>query len=390
MAERVASIGYAAIKKQTAAGTAVTPNVYTPYYKQSMVTDIHLIEDNPIVGNKFKGYQALQGMRSHNGSITVMAEPNTAAYWLDMLLTRSSTTGSGPYTHVFGLSTTTDPNFYTLDLSLGSQVVRFWGIGASKITPIFQDGEMQFEIDLSGLGSFYGREIASVSGTTVTLKTDYDPSPTTGLVASDLIKLTTVDGATSTNFTVSSITNGTTLEVSASAAAFAAGDMLLLRPATPSYTLKTPFLWQRTEFRFGAAASAALSATQTRLEEGTEVVLMHDFEDSDGAKRSGAFDPAALVRTLGDASFKVKKYFDLPAEIKEWNAIIKKACVIRSFSEGSTYELRITLNNLRQMSNDTQTEAGEVIYQETEYATLHDTSDGQGMSVTVLNNVSSI
>lgn len=387
MGERVANIGYVALKKQSAIGTPVTPDVYAPYYKQSLNTNINMVQDNAIYGGKFRNYTLLKGQRSHGGSISVMAEPDTAGRWFDMLLTKDSTTGSGPYTHPFTLSALTDPNFYTMDISYGQQVVRFWGVGASKITPNWNDDEMIFDIDVSAIGSFYGREIASVSTNVLTLKTDYDPSPTTGLVASDLVRILKADGST-VDTTVSSIT-ATTVTVASAGSGVANGDMIVLRPATPSLSVKTPFLWPRTEFRFGADASAALSATQTRLEKGSEVVLEHMFEANEGATRSGGFDPENLVRTVGNATFKIKRFFDNADEIKTWNALTKKACVIRSFSE-TGYEFRVTLNNIKPKTNDMPTETEAVNYHEIDYGLQNDSSDGQGMSVTILNAVSTI
>jgi hypothetical protein len=391
MSERNAAVGYAALKKEATKGTAVTPNVYVPYYKQSMHTDINLIQDDPIVGNRFKHYQNLQGLRSHKGNITVMAEPNTAGYLHDMIATKSSTTGSDPYTHTFGASNTTDPNSYTLDLSFGSQVVRFFGVQSSKIAYAWKNQRMQFEVDLSGLGSFYGREISSISTTTVVLKTEYDASPTTGLVASDLVTVVKADGSSSLNTTISTISDSTTVVLGASAASFAAGDMLVLRAATPSLSLLTPFLWGKTEFRFGATASAALSATQTRLDTGTEITLINEFDDDEGAKRSGAFDPASLVRTTYDVKSKIKKFFDTTEEIKYWNAMTKRALVMRAYSGAtSQYELRVTLNNINAMTNEIPTDSGGVIFHEIDYAAHYDTSDSQAFDVKVLNAVSSI
>jgi len=391
MAERVASAGYVAVKKQASSSVAVTPNVYVPYYEQSMVTDIHLIEDTPVFGSKFRTLQLLQGHRSHRGSLTVMAEPNTAGYLLDMLLTKGTTTGAGPYTHPFELSATTDPNYYTLDISFVSHVVRFWGVGISKLTPGFESDEMRFNIDVSALGSFYGREISSVSGSgpyTLTLKTDYDASPTTGLVVGDLIQVYDVSTNTYISCVVDALT-ATTIEVSEDVSAAASGDMLMLRPATPSLTLKTPFLWNRTEFRFAGTAADALTATQTRLDEGTEISIQHLFDNDDGSNRSGAFDPASLIRTVGDYTFKIKKFLDTPEEIKYWNALTKRACVMRAFSE-TGYEFRVTMNHIKAKTNDTPTESEGVIYHEIDYGASYDTSDAKGMVVTVINNVATI
>ncbi len=167
------------------------------------------------------------------------------------------------------------------------------------------------------------------------------------------------------------------------------GDMLVLRPQSVSLAYKTPFLWPRTEYRFGDDASEALSATHTPLEKGTEISIEHMFEDNEGAKRSGSFDPAALIRTVGNATFKVKKFLENTDEIKYWNALTKRAVVMRSFSE-TGYELRVTLNNIKAKTNDMPTEQEGVVYHEIEYGVQYDSSDGQGFDVTVINSVSSI
>lgn len=391
MAERSAVNGYVSLSKETTKGTAaIASPVYTPYYKQSVATDAHLISDEPVYGNKFKRFQALPGVRSHGGSLTVMAEPNTAGHWLNMLATRTATAGSNPYTHTYGTSTT-DPVSYTMDISYVSQVVRFAGVEASKITFGWDGEKMIFDVDVSALKSFSGREILSISTTTVNLTTDYDTNATAGLVAGDLVSVVKADGSSSLSTTISSITDQDTVVLAASAASFAAGDMLVLRPATPALTLLTPFLWAKTQFCFGATASAALSATHTPLEPGSEITLMHDFEEKDGSKRSGSFDPASLNRTTYDIEFKAKKYFDTSADIKAWNAKTKQACVMRAYS-GSTnqYELRVTLNNIKTSALPMPSESGSVIYQEMEFMPQYDTSDAQAFDVKVVNALSSI
>lgn len=397
MAERNAAGGYAAIGKQTNATTPVTPTNYVPYYKQSIFTDVHLISDEPVYGNKFRRFQALQGLRSHKGSIDVMAEPNTAAYWHDMFTTKSSTTGSNPYTHAFGASGTTDPNYYTLDISFVSQVVRFFGVQASKLQYNWNGEEMILSLDVSGLGSFYGREIATVATTTLTLKTDYDAAPNTGLVVGDLVKITKTDGSVTLNTTIASVNaDGITVTLGASAASFSAGDMIVLRPATPSLALLTPFLWGKTQFFFAADAATAMtnSATasnQTRLEPGSQIDLMHDFDNIEGSKRSGGFDPASLVRKQYDLAFKLKKFFDTPDELKFWNAITKRACVVRAYSGATNqYELRVTINNMKTKTENTPTQSGAVIYQEMDYYPTYDSTDGQGFDVKVINAVATV
>lgn len=393
--ERNASGGYIAIGPETAKGTAVTPSLYTPYYSQSLVTDQRIMSDEPVYGNKFKRFQSLPGVRSHTGAAQVMAEPNTAAHWFNMLATKGTTTGAGPYTHPYTASSTADPKSYTVDVSFVSQVVRFIGVEASKIGLGWQEDKLVFDIEFSGLKSFYGREIASVSGTgptTITFKTDTQFSrPTEGLVVGDLVQVWDESGGVYVNATVASIVDGTDITVTEDLSSIEAGDFLTLRSATPSLSLLTPFLWGKTEYRFAADAATALTATHTRLEPGTAIELMHEFENAGGSARSGDFDPASLPRLQYDLSVAIKVFLDNPVTFNEWNTLEKKSLVMRSFS-GSTneYELRVTVNHMKAVTDDTPTEQSSVVYHEVDYSPQYDTSDGQAFDVKVINNLATI
>lgn len=387
MAERISNFGYMALKPETTPGTAVIPDVFVPLYSEDVSTDPHHVEDNPIVGNKFARYQLIQGQRSHGGDFTVLAEPNTTAKLLDMLMNKVSTSGANPYTHSFAFNQT-DPKSYTLDISTGNQVFRFMGAGLSKLSPTFEDNEMRFDCSASALKSFYSREIASVSTNVLTLTTTYDPTPTDGLVATDLLAIELPNG-TVVNTTVTSIT-ATTVTV-ASAGAAAAGDIIKLRPQTAAYALKTPFLWARTEYRFSTIdAATALNATQTRVEQGSEWSVMHNFEDDEGAKRSGAFDPAALVRAQADAEVKIKKFFDSAADLKAFMAKSKQALVIRHFSEVG-YELRVTFNNVQiKEGAKPGLDSGSVLYAEMTFSPVYDNTDAQAVDIKVIDALATI
>ncbi len=391
MAERNQAAGYMAIAKQTTPTTPVTPSILVPFYKQSLETSINLIQDKPVYGGKFEIFQQLQGMRSHKGQITVMAEPYTAMYWMDMLLTLLSTTGSGPYVRTYGLSTTTDPNFYTMDINLVSQCIRFYGVGASKLSMPFVNEEMQFDLSVSALGSYYAREIASVASQVITLTTTYDPVPTNGLVVGDKLSVKSTDGTVNvTGLVISSITN-TTVTVTGTLTGVAAGQMLVLAPNT-SLTLSsllTPFLWPLTNYKFASTLSGAQAAAQTRLESGTTIDIEHKFESDDGSKRSGAFDPASLIRTTGLYAFKTKQYFDLPDQLKLWLAISKQGAQMLANS-GANNSLAVNMNNIKLMKRGEATQFGQTIYQDEEYGPMYDTTDGAGMTVVVTNQSSTM
>lgn len=390
MSTRNAAAGYVALGKQTNSTTPVTPSVYAPYYSQSMATNPNTISDEPNYGNKFRRFQSLRGLRSHGGSLSVMAEPDSAPLWHDMVATKTGTSGSNPATHSFGQSTT-DPNSYTVDISFVSYVVRFIGVQASQLGYGWDGEKMIFNLETAALGSFYGREVESIDTAEVTLKDTHgmwDGAPTRGLVVGDLVKVVAAADGTSTNFTVSSLTD-TTVTLNATAASFAAGDMLVLRPASPSLATKMPFLWGRTRFFFDDTAADALTASataanQTRLEPGTELNLMHPFSEDTGSKRSGSFDPASLDRGQYDLELSIKKFLNDPQEVRNWNAMTRRALVMRSYSEDS-YELRVTLNSLVAVTNDTPTESGSVIYHEVTYSPEYSQPEGQAFDVKVIS-----
>lgn len=393
MAERLGNLGYFGLKKETTPGVAVTPDDFIPLYDESLSTQLNLIEDNPVAGNRYMKYQVLQGMRSHGGDFTVFAEANTTAKILDMMLKKSSTSGAGPYTHQFDFSG--DSNSYTVDVSTGNHVFRLIGVKGTDFSPVYKENQIQWKVKASGLKSFYGRELASTptgSGPyTVVLTTTYDPSPTTGLVVGDLIRFVKASDGTITDATVASIVNGTSITTTTNVTALGSGDFVHIRPATVTFNLRAAFLLALTEYRFGLTASAALSATHTPVEASSTFTISHNFEDDKGARRTGSFDPASLVRTQGDLKLKVKKYFDTPDEAKRFLARAKNALVIRMFSEGQLYECRLTFNNIvLKDGGKPMIQSTNIAYYEMEYSPVYDQSDGQAFDAKVLDALPTI
>jgi hypothetical protein len=398
MAENLNALSYAALGKQTVdAFTPVVPTVYVPYYKHGLKTDQKRTAITPIFGGKYENFQTVQGVRQHGGPLTAYLDPNTCGYWADLFTTKGTTTGpvNGVYTHPFNESRTVNPNSYTLDLSYGlSQVIRYWGVGASNFGIAFEGDEMRLEMNLSALGSNDGREIATVSTTTITLKTDSHEVPTAGFLNGDLVAIKKKDGSIAPlNTTITTVTPGTnTIVLAASAAAFAAGDMIVLRPGTIAQTLLTPFTFPKTFWYLGASNSAALSAAASRLEPETSLALMHKFVTDGGERRFGGKDPASLVRSVYNADFKLKTYFDNPDLIQEYNTMAKRAVVMRAFSgSANEYELQIGLNDIRSDVMDRPIEGNDgIMYHEADYISNYSSSDGNGQYLTLKNAVSTI
>lgn len=298
----------------------------------------------------------------------------------------------------FTLSGATTPNSKTIDISLGSMVKRYVGCQASKIVPNFQKNLLNLKASISALGSFQGAVIASVTGSgpyTVNFNTTWDTSPTSKLVVGDLIRFYHPGGTSFTDATIASLPTAASITTSTNVSAFVAGDMMVLRPQTISYTVQSPFLWGNTWFCFGATAAAALAAAQTQVEQGSTWEVDYGFESDDGSHRSGNFDPAALNRMLAKTSLNIKKFFDTPDDIINMNGLTKTACVIRHFSPANStgagaYELRITMNHLVTSDPLPKIKSKAINYEDIKYHPQFDATDQQEFDIKIIASVSSI
>lgn len=392
MNEKSGNQGYIAFKRESAPGTvADTPDIFVPMYEEDLSTDYNSESEMSAFGSKAARLHVTPGIRSHTGNLVIMAEPNTSMMVFDMLLTRGNVSGGGPYTWPFTASHT-NPASYTIDISAGDQVFRYAGVQASQISPSWTNNEMRWNIAVSALKSFRGAEIASFDTATITLNTTNNPKPTELLVAGDVVRIWYAGTDTTEDATIDSVTDTTVVLTGTPSGTPASGDMLMLKPLTVSLNIAEPFLWSRTEFRFASSASSALSATHTPVEDGSEWSILHPFNDDAGEKSSGSFDPSRLVRSRSvDGTVRLRKFFENPSEIKDFNGLKKIALVIRCFS-GTNHELRITFNNLRPTGpggSKPMVRTEEAEFHEIDYLPTYDTSDGAMLGVTVINGIAS-
>lgn len=392
--ERLSNLGYFGLIKEAVPGTPLTPTDYIPLYEETIQTDGQFIDLAPAYGGKFGTLTTIPGIRTFKGDITCLAEPNTAARLVNAMLTQGTPSGSNPTTFPFTLTNTTPPT-YTFDLSLANIVKRYWGVAVSKITPVWNSNEMRLKVTVSALGSFEGREIASVAGSgpyTVTLADTqgvFDQNPTKGLVVGDLIRFHHT-GSADIDAVVASVPTGTTFTTTTNVSTMIAGDGVHLRPATPSFNNLQSFMWGKTRVGFGTTASNALAATHTPVEIGSGWEVIHNFNDDKGEERSGAFNPAALVRTTADVNVTIKKICDTTEDEIAYNNLAKGAVVFRHFA-GTTnqYEFRVTVNHTKMDTPIGSVKVGNLIYVTQNLHTNFDTSDSQAFDIKVISALAS-
>ena len=311
-----------------------------------------------------------------------------------MILKKGASTGDATtgYTHPFTLGDSVKS--YTIEFLKGNIPFRFFGVEAKNITPSFEENKMVLNVAISALGCFSTVKIKSASATTVVLEDSERTDPTKGLTTSDSLRLYDVSVGTYEDVTISDINaDGKTLTVSTIAGTYIEGDIAWLKPLTPSYTIVAPFNWGRTEFRFGADAATALSATQTRIEKGSNWNLVHAMEEDAGAKRSGDFRPAALIRAQGDIEVNIKKFFKDGQEQNRFLQHLTHALVVRHYSSAhagtdlTEAELRVTINEYNIKENPVPLSSGEIVYNNLVLIPKYKTADTQMFDVKIVNSL---
>ena len=139
LTEKLANLGYLAMKLEASKGTPITPDTFVPLYSENMAINVNLDEDNPIVGIREARYQSFLGQEDYKGTVKVLAEPKTLPHFLNMILMKGSTAGDATtgYTHPFTLGDTVKS--YTVEFLKGNIPFRFYGVEARDIAPSFEE-----------------------------------------------------------------------------------------------------------------------------------------------------------------------------------------------------------------------------------------------------------
>lgn len=396
MPGKIGDLGYCIIGKQSSDDVAVTPGTAVPLVSKDIFSELNHDDQVSIIGNRSLRQALIPGQRGHQGSMECLAEPNSLVYLLSMLMKRGTVSGADPYTHPFTVDEPAES--WTIEYDVNSVVQRYWGVKAGNMSVSFDSNKMHVNMDVSALGSFITREIESVTGSstpwTINLKTNYDPSPTKGLVADDIMSGFDVSDGTKTDFTVASVVDATSITTTTDVSALEAGDIIYLRPQTITKSFADPFTFARTEFRFGASAAAALSAAALPGRNGSDWSIDFPFTDDAGDLSSGSYDPIALYKGLADMEINFITTFmrsaaEGPQDLNRYLTTAGRSLVLRHFS-GADHELRITIDEVYFRENPINITSGELVISEGVLVPAHNDSNDRLFEISLINGVSSV
>lgn len=151
---------------------SITPGdmIILPMNSNSLGSSENMIQPATIRGNRYEVEPAF-GNISVQGSVTVPLDVRNIGYWLKLMLGSPTTSGVGPYDHLFVPATTNPSATLEAGFSDIGRYHRFSGCKINSMTFNFaQDQELTVDIDLLGGNEVYAASTLDSSATELTFK----------------------------------------------------------------------------------------------------------------------------------------------------------------------------------------------------------------------------
>lgn len=373
---------YVAFKPETVAGTPVLPTIFAPIISADIKTVLDHKADERIRGVAWKSAEMLRGFRSHEGSIVLLGDVDMLAHVFNMLMTKGATTGDGTngYTHPF---TVGDTKTYTVEVSKGAHVERYFGVRIDELKLAFNAGKLQLTLNVKALGQFSVAGVTGITGSVVTLGEDYDLLPNKGLIIGDNINV----GGTICPITAVDVAGKTV--TATGAPAFVAGMTVALAPQTPAFTQAAdPLHMGNMLVGFGAdiaTAQANLTVAASQKLTDFSITLKNNLYVGQG---SASIDPVVVAPRTREGQVTSKMLLETSAQRKALLARDAQAIAIKCVGKAiGTGRETLVINFPRViMTEDVNPiTVGDFIVEEQTFDVLHDATTAKAMDVSVIN-----
>lgn len=193
------------------------------------------------------------------------------------------------YGHQFTAPQTSLPTF-TIEFGFQNESYRYTGVRFNSISLAQSDNIVTAALGVIARSEFKHARVTAVTTSGAGAKT-ISLDQTTGLVASDSIKIFRPSTGTFLDFsatsvkthTVGTIPSETSITVTNLETSLAVGDLLVLAPQTPSYTVVDEFTWiGGSTVKSSTTVTLALAATADSVED-FEMELVNEIEPRHGA-----------------------------------------------------------------------------------------------------------
>lgn len=289
---------------------------------------------------------------------------------------------------------------YTLQINYLETAIRFYGTRFHAFDSIAQsDNMITADVQCMALGQFrhaYVTEAVTSGAGSKTITVDQ----TKGLVAADVVKIFR-PGTGFIDFSatgvkthaVGTVASATTITVTNLEANINVGDLLVLAPQTPSYTVGREFTWiGGTEFRFGdTLATVALDCA-----EDFNLTVSNEFEERHGACGANFENlfPKSLLQKGLQASGQFTKFYNDEAKYSKLRRHVSQAIRFDTFGDeiGSTdirNRVRFTYPSVQFDSYQTNITEDEIVNEEVPFTAFYDSTSLYAVKGLLVNDVAS-
>lgn len=311
---------------------------------------------------------------------------------------------SAAYGHLVTMPQTTIDTTYTIEFGFDNEAYRFTGVRIPKVKLHQKDNIIQATLTVSARAEYrFGRVTAVTSSGSGSKTITVDQ--TTGLVATDTIKLYRpgtgfLDFSASSvkTHTVGTVASETTITVTNLQTSTAVGDLVVLAPQTPSYTIAKEFIWA------GGATAILSTSIDTAVASGTTDNI-EDFEitvdntvypkhAANGANLVNRFPAKVFTGACEVTGMLSRTYTDLSYYTKMrsqtlsafWLKIVGTAMPTAT---DFNYMLDIRIADLRIQKTNTDVDEDNLIMQDMPWEAFYSSSDGYAVKALLVNESAS-
>lgn len=304
------------------------------------------------------------------------------------------------YGHEFVLPQTTIDNTYTVEIGYDEEVVRYTGVRFHEMALNQTENLIIAKIKVSARAQFRMARVTEVEASGAGAHTVL-VDQTTGLAASDVIKVFRPSTGAFLDFsassvlthTVGSLPTETSLTFTNLQTALAVGDLIVLAPQTETYSVEKEFTWAGgSVLRVGATLDVALAATPDDIED-FELNVINNIEPRHAANGLNHVNryPAKVFTKGFDAKGKLMRtytdvtYLDKLRSLRQFAISMKSVGGIIATAIDFNYMLDIRVPNGRHLPFQPSIAEDDLLNQDMEFQVLPDLSYGYTAKVLLVN-----
>lgn len=290
---------------------------------------------------------------------------------------------------------------YTLQKNYVDRAVRYMGVKFHSLDSLAQsDNVMTAGIKMTARSAFHGAYVTTAVTAGAGAKTIL-VDQTQGLVNADSIKVYRPSTGAFLDFasagvkthSIGSFVAETSIAITNLETSLAAGDIIVLAPITPSYSVQNEFTWI-------GGSQIQLGATRLTLADidAQDYTMVIDNEVEERHAAQGITFADRFPSDILQKGFTANGSFTLHNENENYRSLLRKNTTraIELDTQGGVigattfnYELKVLFTNIQFQANDLPLSADDIVNEEVPFDSYYDTTAGHCARILLVNDITS-